>query len=209
MDSIFYLFGNIFGYIGYFVLLLPIITSIWARKKKIIFSLDMRLFELLIYLTVIGQIIALVLADVFGLHNVIIFRLFLPIHTAILSYLLLKWSGMFKNNITIILGLMIISISLDLIWGDPNFTPNLMFWFDAAILFVLSFYLTFLRDKNKVTLKHEYNYIHIGVYVYSSLTIIGIAAPNLEIIMFGYFIQIIASIACTFYYAWSFRCLYR
>jgi hypothetical protein len=84
-----------------------------------------------------------------------------------------------------------------------------MIWFDALLLLVLSFYLSYINDKKKIHLSKEKNYIHIGIYLYSIITVIGISPSFTELRTYGFFFQALATIISSYFFARSFRCLYR
>jgi len=89
MISIIHLFYIIASNLAILSLFFPVIADIIARKKNGKFSKDMKLFEIFIYLTLTMQLISISLAKLFSMSNLIIFRIYLPIHTAIFSYLLI------------------------------------------------------------------------------------------------------------------------
>ena len=209
MKSILFLFGDAAGYFAMLSLLFPIIASIVVRKKKIELTNEMKLFEVLIYLTFMGQIISH--SSWFELNTYKDFTLafYLPFHTAVLSYFLIKWTFKFKNELQIAIGITALSIIINLFLSDFSLSTEKMLWFDTFILLSLSVFLSYSRDKNGVRLKCEYNFIHNGIYVGALLTVLGIALPKLDIIFFGLFIHTLANIACNIYFARSFTCLSR
>ena len=209
MESIFNLFGTVIGYIAGVSLLLPILTSILARKNKTVFSIEMRLLEIVAYITFLVQITSHSTWYNFNLDKNIIFYIYLPVHTVVFSYMLLKWTDIIQNNLFIIYGIIIILISAAIIFVSPIFSSELLFWFNAIILLTLSFYLSFKRDKRNLITKRELNFIHHGIYIGSLLTVLGIALSRLDIIFFSYFIHVTANITTNLYFARSFRCLYH
>jgi len=203
------LFYRVTSIIGVLSLLLPVITDIIARKKsKNKFTKELKLFEFFVYFTLIMQFFAIGLSKIVGVNNLIIFRIYLPVHVAIFSYLLIKWTWN-KNNVLWSIIFFLVSYLGDYITGNYNTPPNFMIWFDAVILFVLSFCLSFISDKRKVHLSKKYNYIHIGVYLYSIITIIGISPSFTELRTYGFFFQGLAIVVSNYYFARSFRCLYH
>ena len=209
MKSILFLFGDIAGYFAMISLLFPIIASIWVRKKNIALSNEMKLFEVLVYLTFIGQLISH--SSWFWLSNFkdLILTIYLPIHTTILSYFLLKWTKKFNNELQIAIGITTITLLINFIFNDFSLSIEKIFWFDTFILLFLSVFLSYSRDKNNVKLNCEYNFIHNGIYVATLLSVLGIALPKLDVIFFGVFIHTLANITCNIYFARSFKCLYR
>jgi hypothetical protein len=208
MTSILNLFYNIASNLAIISLSFPIITDIIARKKNNKFSNDLKLFEFYIYFTFLMQLFAIILSKLLMVNNLIVFRIYLPIHTAILSYLLIKWLWNTKNLLWSII-IFIISLWGDYILENYNTPPNFMIWFDALLLLVLSFYLSYINDKKKIHLSKEKNYIHIGIYLYSIITVIGISPSFTELRTYGFFFQALATIISSYFFARSFRCLYR
>lgn len=209
MNSILDLFILVSSYIAIATMLLPIIADLMARKKNVTFKNDLKLFEFYIYFTFILQIAAIGLRH-FGEFNVFLFRLYLPIHSAIFAYLLLKWLfGKNKYIILLVIIPVIFSVLGDILTSEKNTFPNFMLLFDAVLLFILSYLVSFINDKRKNHLPNEYNFIHIGIYLYSILTLVGFLLTQTGYIDYGYFIQAIAVIISNYYFAWSFICLFR
>jgi len=208
MISILDLFYNITSNLAIFSLFLPVIADIIARKKNGKFSKDMKLFEFYVYFTLTMQLIAISLSILFSISNLIIFRIYLPIHTAIFSYLLIKWLWN-KNSLVWSIVILIISIGGDLIYGQYNVPPNFMIWFDAILLLSLSFYSSYYYDKKMIYLSKKKRYILIGIYSYSIITLVGISPSYLELRIYGFFFQSLAVIISSYYFARSFRCLYH
>ena len=208
MISILDLFYNITSILAAISILFPIITDIFARKKQSIFSIDMKLFEFNIYFTLLMQLFAIILAKIFMVSNLIIFRIYLPIHTSIFSYLLIKWLWN-KNSILWSLVIFIISIGGDYIWGNYNLPPDFMIWFDAILLLALSFYISYYGDKKKKHFSKKKTFIIMGIYLYSIITLIGISPSFTEFRTYGFFFQSLAIIISNYYFARSFRCLYH
>ena len=210
MNDIVNLFVFASSWLATFTLFFPVIYSLLAYNKKAHFDLDMKLFTYYCYLTITGQIISYILSYGFGMHNVLIFRIYLPLHTLLFSYFLLKWIGTNKKHYSILLTIIIlISVGGDFIWGDFNYAPNFMFWFDAIILLVLSFCLSYLGDKNNIKLAPQKHFIQIGIYLYALITVFGIISEKLEILSAAFFLQGLAIIVSSIYFARSFKCLYR
>ena len=210
MNEIVNLFVFASSWLATFTLFFPLVYSILAYKKKVHFDIDLKLFTFYCYLTIIGQFIAYTLSMGFGMHNVLIFRIYLPIHTLVFSYFLLKWIGVNKKHYSIFMIIIfLISIFGDIIWGDFNYSPNFMFWFDAIILLILSFSLSYLGDKNNIKLPPQKHFIQIGIYLYALITVFGIISENLEILSAAFFLQGLAIIVSSIYFARSFKCLYR
>lgn len=210
MKSILNLFVDASSWLATLTLFFPVIYSLLAYNKKVHFDFDMKLFTFYCYLTVSGQIISYIFSYGFGMHNVLIFRIYLPLHTLIFSYLLLKWIGLNKKQYNVLLIIyFLISIGGDFIWGDFNYAPNFMFWFDAIILLFLSFSLSYLGDKNNIKLTSEKHFIQIGIYLYTLITVFGIISENLEILSAAFFLQGLAVIVSSIYFTRSFRCLYH
>jgi len=207
MLSILKLFDELFGYLAIITMLLPIFAAIQARKHKAIFSHDLKLFEIYVYFTLILQCISLTLSYGFGLHNILLFRIYLPIHTAFFSYFLIKWSRR-GNIIFLLIIITLISIMGDYFYGDPNYSPDIMIWSDAIILLFLSFLLSYKIDKKKNKLPCEHNFIHIGIYLYSIVTLLGLSPSHTDVRVFGFLLQAFAVIISNYYFARSFRCLY-
>lgn len=210
MQSILRLFSIASSFLGTLTLFLPIIYSSIAISKKVKFNIDMKMFVIYCYLTLIGQLISYSLVFIFGMQNVLMFRFYLPLHTALFTYYLLKWIGLEKGyNYLLVFISIVVSFSGDLIFGDQNYSPNFMFWFDAIILFVLSFVLSYISDKKNLKLSCEKHFIHIGIYLYSLITILGITPQKVELHYIAYFLQGAAVIVSSIYFGRSFRCLYR
>lgn len=210
MKSILDLFVSASSWLATLTLFFPIWVSIVALKKKAVFDLEMKFFTIYCYVTIIGQLITYILTFYFGMYNVLIFRIYLPFHTLIFSYFLLKWIGLGKNYYNVIsLAVFLTSICGDYIWGDPNYAPNFMFWFDGIILLIFSFSLSYLSDRNNIKLNSQQHFIHIGIYLYSLITVLGIISINLELLSVAYFLQGLAVIISSIYFARSVRCLYR
>ncbi|MCP5375413.1 MAG: hypothetical protein H6743_04895 [Rickettsiaceae bacterium] len=209
MLSILELFRNIFSWIALLTIIFPVISSILARRHKSFFCFELRVFEIYVYFLLIFQIVALVLAYGFHLHNVILFQIFLPVHTALFSFFLIKWSGIVKNAIPFVILFLSVLIIGDYLFGNFNYSPDFMIWADSIILFSLSFFLSYKGDIKNIKLSKELIFIHIGIYLYSIITIIGISPAENEIRVFGFLVQNIAIIVSNIYFARSFICLYR
>lgn len=209
MKEILVLFYKIFSFLAVVTMLYPIITSLIARKSKKEFSSDLKLFEVYIYFVFIFQLFALSLIHIFDTYNVILFRIFLPIHLAMFSYFLLKWA--INNKTAILFALLTIPFMFigDYILGDYNYSPDFKFWADSIILLILSTYLAYKVNEESVFLENKYSYIHIGIYLYSIITIIGITPAYTEIRSFGFVLQSLAVIISNYFFARSFRCLYK
>ena len=202
------LFYKIVSSLATLSLLFPIIIDIRARRKKSKFTNEFKLFEFYIYFTFIMQIVALFVGKLFKANNLVIFRIYLPIHTAILFYLLIKWLWN-KNSLLWSIVILIISIGGDYIWGHYNTPPNFMIWFDAVLLLVFSFYYSYYSDKKKIYLSKKKTYILMGIYIYSIITLVGISPSFTELRTYGFFFQSLAIVISNYYFARSFRCLYR
>jgi hypothetical protein len=197
-----------FGIGSLITMFFPVITSIIARKKSGVFIWEMRLFEVYVYATLIFQLIAHIMTRVFSMHNIIVFRIYLPFHTFIFAFFLLKWLGLKKYYTTIAFFMLICSIVIDYLLGDQKTAPYVMIWLDTIILLVLSFLVSYRNDKYRKRLSDEFNEIHIGIYLYSLITLIGVSLSGLEIQIFGYAAQTVATLISNVYFARSFRCLY-
>lgn len=210
MESILRLFSITASILATLTLFLPIVYSIIAIRKKKKMNFDMKMFLIYCYITLVGQLISYSLAFGFGMQNILLFRIYLPLHTALFTYFLLKWIGLEKkHNYLAVIAAIIISFAIDLIFGDQNYSPIYMFWFDAIILFVLSFYLSYISDKKKLKHSCEKHYIHIGIYLYSLITILGITPQKMEIHHIAFFLQAAAVMVSGIYFGRSFKCLYR
>ena len=210
MQSILRLFSITASILGTLTLFLPIIYSSIAIRKNIKLNFDMKMFVFYCYITLIGQLISYSLVFGFGMQNVLLFRIYLPLHTALFTYFLLKWIGLEKrDNYLIVIATILFSFTVDFIFGDQNYSPNYMFWFDAIILFFLSFLLSYISDKKKLKHSCEKHYIHIGIYLYSLITILGITPQKMELHYIAFFLQAAAVMVSGIYYGRSFRCLYR
>lgn len=210
MKEILNLFVFATSLLATFTLFFPVVYSLLAYNKKAHFNFDMKLFTFYCYLTIIGQFISYTLNFGFGMHNVLIFRIYLPFHTLLFTYFLLKWIGLNKKHYSILtIILFLTSIFGDILWGDFNYSPIFMFWFDAIILLILSFSLSYLGDKNNIKLPPEKHFIQIGIYLYTLITVFGIISENLEILSAAFFLQGLAIIVSSTYFARSFKCLYR
>lgn len=209
MKSILLLFGNLTSYLAGASFLLPILASLFVRKKKIALSKQMALFEVFIYLSFITQFLSHSVLINLSQFKDLILCIYLPFHTVLLSYFLLKWSLSFKNPLQIAITITVIATIINFIFNGCNLFPELMYWFDTSILLILSIYLSYLRDKNIIKLNCENNLIHNGIYASSLLTILGITLPQMDIVFFGLYIHTIANIVSNIYFARSFKCLYR
>ncbi|MEE9430852.1 MAG: hypothetical protein V3V16_07430 [Melioribacteraceae bacterium] len=190
-------------------MLLPIGTSLTCWIKKIKLSFELKLFAIYIWVTFILQAFALVLSYGFGLQNLFLFRLHYPFHIAIFTYLLLKWLHVKNKNIILLVGLSIlISVLGDFLFGERNAPLTFMLWFDVIVLFSMSFLLSFVNDKKKIHLPKEYNFIHIGIYLYSTITLIGLFPSSVGLETYGFFLQSIAVIISNYFFARSFLCLF-
>lgn len=209
MLTILNLFGKIFSFLAVITMLYPIFTSLIARKSKKEFSSDLKLFEVYVYFVFIFQLSALSLIHIFNTYNVILFRIFLPIHLALFSYFLLKWAS--NHKIAIIFTLLTIPFMFigDYALGNYNYSPDFMLWTDAVILLILSTYLAYKVNKESVILESKYSYIHLGIYLYSIITIIGITPAYTETRSFGFVLQSLAVIISNYFFARSFICLYK
>ena len=209
MDSILSLFSEISSYVAIGTLLLPIIASVIARRKNVKFVMDLKLFEFYVYLTFILQIYALVLVNL-GEYNIFLFRLYLPFHTVVFTYFLLKWLlGLNKNTFILVSFSLFISIIGDFFLDESNNFPYFMLLFDSVLLVILSFIVSFFFDKRKHHLPNEYNYIHIGIYLYSLITLIGFLLTQTGYFKYGFFIQAVAIVISNYYFTRSFVCLFR
>ncbi len=210
MNSILDLFLYITSKFALATMFLPIVAVLIARKRNVELNRDLKLFEFYVYATLSLQLFAYVLNLGLGLPNIILFRLYLPFHTVVFAYFLLKWLlGINKNTILLISFSLIISVSGDLIFDDINNFPYFMLVFDAVLLFILSFIVSFLNDKRKHQLSNEYNFIHIGIYFYSLLTLIGFTITQTGYMQVGFFLQAIAVIISNYYFTRSFVCLFH
>ena len=209
METILKLFSRFFDYFAIATMLLPIVTSIIARKKKKKFNSDLKLFELYIYFTFIMQIFSLVLVIFFHKHNVILFRIYMPIHIMFFCYLLLKWAAIVKNILPFVILIGVTAIVSDYYWGISEYTPDLMFWIDAVVLFILSCILIYRIDKMKVKLPGEFIFILYGIFLYSFFTLIGITPAFEEIRMYGFLVQSIGVVISNYFFGRSFMWLYR
>lgn len=206
MKSILFLFGNLTSYLAGVSFLFPIIASLFIRKKKITLNNQMVLFEIFIYISFISQLLShLVLSQ----YKDLILGIYLPFHTVILSYFLLKWSIRFKKPLHIAITITLTTVFINFIFNGYNLSPELMYLFDTLLLLILSIYLSYRRDKNIIKLNCESNFIHNGIYASSLLTILGITFPQMNIIFFSLYIHTIANIVSNIYFARSFKCLYR
>ncbi len=201
------LFYKLTSFLAILSLLFPIGTNILARKKYYKFTSDFKLFEFFIYFTFIMQLLAIIIAKLKA-NNLFIFRIYLPIHTAILSYLLIKWLWN-KNSIFWSIVIFIVSIGGDYIWGNYNLPPDFMIWFDAILLLALSFYISYYGDTKKKHFSKKKTFIIMGIYLYSIITLVGISPSYTEFRTYGFFFQALAIIISNYYFARSFRCLYR
>ncbi len=209
MIHILNLFYNIASNLAILSIFFPIAIDIIARiKSKNKFTKELKLFEFFIYFTLIMQLLAIGLAKIVGVNNLIIFRIYLPVHLSIFSYLLIKWIWN-KNSVLWSIIFFLISYLGDYITGNYNTPPNFMIWFDAILLSVLSFYLSYKNDKEKKYLPKEYTYILIGIYLYSIITVLGISPSFTDLRTYGFFFQGLAIIVSNYYFARSFLCLYH
>lgn len=209
MNSILVLFYKISAFSAELTMFLPIYTVLLARIKARIIKTDLKLFEIYVYFILFFEATALILSHGFGLHNVIVFRIFLPIHAGLFSYLLSKWSNFLERPILLGISIAMLLIVVDFTWGDQNYSPDLMTWLDAIFLLLLSFFLSYRIDKTNLKLPCEFNFIHIGIYLYSLITLIGITPTNEDLRGYGFVVQNIAIIVSNIYFARSFRCLYH
>ncbi len=209
MKSILLLFGNLTSYLAGASFLFPIIASLFVRKKKIVINNQMLIFEAFIYLSFLSQLLSHSVFFDLSKYKDLILCFYLPFHTVILSYFLLKWSIRFKKPLHIAITLTVITIIINFLFNGYNLSPELMYWFDTSILLTLSIYLSYRRDKKIIKLNCENNLIHNGIYTSSLLTILGITLPQMDIFFFGLYIHTIANIVSNIYFARSFKCLYR
>ncbi|MCP5062581.1 MAG: hypothetical protein GY936_08970 [Ignavibacteriae bacterium] len=210
MNSILDLFLYITSKFALATMFFPIVAVLIARKRNVELNRDLKLFEFYVYTTLSLQLFAYVLTLGLGFPNIILFRLYLPFHTVVFAYFLLKWLlGINKNTILLISFSLIISVSGDLIFDDISNFPYFMLVFDSVLLFILSFIVSFLNDKRKHQLSNEYNFIHIGIYLYSLLTLIGFTITQTGYMQVGFFLQAIAVIISNYYFARSFTCLFH
>lgn len=209
MNNILELFLSVSNYLAITSMFLPIAAVLYARERNAVIKKDIKLFEIYVYVTLILQISALVLSYGFKLHNLFLFRIYLPMHTAFFSYFLLKWLLVKNKNIILLVSLFItISILGDFFIGKPNVPPNFMIWFDAILLFGLSFLLSIKNDKRKVHLPKENNFIHIGIYLYSTIALVGLLPSIFGLEVYGFFLQAVAVIISNYFFARSFLCLF-
>ena len=189
---------------------LPLITDFIARRKGISYSNDLKVFALFYYYSCIIQLITLIMVRVFHSPNLFVFHFYLPIQILALSYLLLKWIGLKKNVVLLLaafFGLM--TITGDLYFSSLIEYPFFMLRFNTSVLLILSFILSYSNDKRKIHLPCEFNYIHIGIYGSSMVTILGLAPAETDLNVYGYFFLALASIISYYFFARSFRCLYH
>ncbi len=208
MEEILGLFYRSFSYLAAITMLFPVITSLKAKASGAVFSKDLRLFEIYVYFVLIFQLLALSLNFIFHSHNVFLFRIFLPVHLAFFSYLLLKWANMGKIALLFSLLSIPFMFIVDFVLGDYNSAPDFMIWLDAFILSILSFLLSYLNDKNNVHHVKEINYIHIGIYLYSFITLFGLFPSYVGSPTYGFFFQSLAVFVSNIFFAWSFVCLF-
>ncbi len=210
MHDIFLLFSKIGSRVAVLLMFLPLITDFFARRKGIKYSNDLKIFALFYYYSCIIQLIASILARVFHSPNLFVFHFYLPIQIAAISYLLLKWLGLKKNVVLLLAAFFgLITISGDLYFSSLNEYPYFMLWFNISVLLVLSFILSYSNDKRKIHLPCEFNYIHIGIYVYSIITLIGLSPAHTDLKVYSYFFHAMASIISYYFFMRSFRCLYH
>lgn len=208
MKSILNVFLIVFSFIAIATLLSPVVAGMFVKKRNITFNIDVRLFEIYIYFTVIMQFFAVILNYGLSLQNLLIFRIYLPIHTAVFTYFLSKWLlGKNKNVILLVSSSIVISILGDFFMGERNTYPYFMVWFDAILLFILSFLLSFVSDKKKIYLSSENNFIHIGIYLYSIITFIGFFPSQIGYVSYSLFLQSVAIIISNYYFTRSIVCL--
>ena len=210
MYDIIFLFSKIGNNVAILSMFLPLIADFFARRKKIEYSNDLKIFALFYYYSCIIQLIASILAKVFHSHNLFIFHFYLPIQIVAISYLLLKWLGLKKNVVLLLAAFFgLITFSGDLYFSSLNEYPYFMLWFNISVLLVLSFILSYSNDKRKIHLPCEFNYIHIGIYVYSIITLIGLSPAHTDFRVYGYFFHAMASTISYYFFMRSFRCLYH
>lgn len=209
MNSILSLFHDVSNYIAISTMILPILASLTGWIKKIKFSLVLKLFAIYVWITFILQTVALILSYGFKLHNLFLFKLYLPFHTAVFTYFLMKWL-LIKNKVVYLLVFLAILISSlgEVLLGSNKTPQSFMLWFDAILLFGLSFLLSYVNDKKKVHLPKEYNFIHIGIYLYSTITLIGLFPSSVGLESYGFFLQSVAVIISNYFFARSFLCLF-
>ncbi|VAX19296.1 hypothetical protein MNBD_IGNAVI01-1492 [hydrothermal vent metagenome] len=189
---------------------LPLIADFIGRRKGVAYSNDLKVFAAFYYYSLIIQITATVLASIFHATNVFLFHFYVPVQIVILSYLLLKWTGIKRETVLISAGFLgSITIIGDFLFSNLNEFPDFMLWFTTIVLLLLSFLLSYSNDRKKNHLLCEYNFIHIGIYIYSIITLIGTSPTSTPIRLYGYFFQALALIFSNFYFARSFRCLYH
>lgn len=209
MESILLLFGNLTSYLAGASFLFPIIASLFIRKKKIVINNQMLIFEAFIYLSFLSQLLSHSVFFDLSQYKDLILCFYLPFHTVIFSYFLLKWNNRLKKPLHIAITITLTTIFINFIFNGYNLSTELMFWFDTLLLLIFSIYLSYCRDKNVIRLNCEYNLIHNGIYASSLLTILGITIPQMNIIFFGLYFHTIATIVSNIYFARSFKCLYR
>jgi len=210
MYDILFLFSKIGSFVAVVLIFLPLITNIIALRKGIRYSNDLKVFTLFYYYSIIIQLIASTLARGFHTPNLFIFHFYLPIQIIALSYILLKWIGLKKNIILLLVAFFgLITISGDHYFSSLNEYPYFMLWFNISVLLVLSVILSYVNDKKRIHLPCELNYIHIGIYLYSIVTLFGFVPPKSELNVYGYFFHALASITSYYFFMRSFRCLYH
>jgi hypothetical protein len=219
MKSILTLFLSISSYTAIITMIFPIIAAIRARKQGAVFQFDLKLFEFYYYIATIIQFTVLTTAWIgYFIEPFMLFArqfrsylfIFLTIvHVIIFLFLLLKWAGLKKYYIPLIIIITPIMIVAD--HFTDTLYPHLMTWTNVLILLIASFILSLRIDKLSIKLPREYNFIHLGIYIYCLVTIIGFA-PNSSVIseirIFGSFLHALASILVNYYFYRSFKCLY-
>ena len=206
MQSIFTLFHSIIGYLAIITIIFPVIASIVARRKGVKFDFDLRIFEIFVYVAAIGQLLALLLAFTVGIGWELVFLIVALAQILTFSYLLLKWmnkQSYFKKIMSIVIPLiLIVNLFLESVY------PAFIIWLGPVLFIILAFLLSYNVDKNKIRLPKEYSYIHIGIYLYSIVSLIGITPSGSELSSFGSVLQHTGSFLTNYYFYRSFRCLY-
>jgi hypothetical protein len=216
MKSILTLFLSISSYAAIISMIFPVIAAIKVRKKGVPFNFDLKLFEFYVYIATIIQFTVLTIAWIgyfiepfmqyARLFRSYLFIFLTIVHVLIFLFLLLKWARLNKYYFPLIIIITPIMIVAN------HFTtsqyPDLMTWVQVVILLFVSFILSYRSDKLLIKLPREYNFIHIGIYLYCLITIIGITPNATEIRIFGHFIHAIAAILVNYYFYRSFKCLY-
>ncbi len=216
MESILKLFHSILSYTSMIAMLFPVIAAIKARKQGAVFQFDMKLFAIYAYLAAIIQYTVLAFAwtgyffrqywEYSYQYKSYLFIFILLLQLTTFLFLLLKWAGLKKYFIPL---LILVSPIMVLANHYTNsYYPDLMTWAEVSILLFTSFTLSYKMDKLLIHLPREHNFIHLGIYLYCLLTLIGITPNSGEIRMFGHILHSIALILTNYYFYRSFKCLY-